>query len=494
MGKEGKFNNTPLVKALNSYYRKKAIKYHMPAHKSAEKFKPFFKNIYGYDITELSFSDNLHDSDSVIKQTEQKCAEIYGCKRVKISATGSTTGILSAIYAVSNIGDKIIIARSSHKSVYNAIKICGLTPVIIDNERDYLTGLFKPLSYESIEYTLNLNDDAVAVVITTPDYYGNYCTDIDIIAKFLKQKGKYIILDSAHGAHLPFLYSNENYFKSTETLKSLAETDNFIKADLGLTKYYLNCADIYICSLHKTLPANTGASTICINNENLYDKFCLGFSIFHTTSPSYIVMSSIDFATDYMLRYGVVEMMDNYLYFIKKLSLYSFKTLSFLVSFDFCKLTIFCKDGKKLSKLLEENNIYAELSGDNHVLLILSSADSHKDYNKTIKILKKIDENFAVISVQNTENLNCDNFKNGRTDIYGKNEIPFNKAYTSKKTYIKIEQSVGKISATEVGLYPPGLPLLITGDKITKEVCEYLLQNKSDLFGVKKDLIAVCDI
>ena len=231
----------------------------MPGHKRNEKFNIPSSDI---DITEIDGFDNLHCPEDIIDEMQKDIARLYGFDKSIISVNGSTCCILAAISAVSKENGTIIIARNCHKAVYNACLINKLKVEYIEPEFNNEYGCYERITQKSIDKALQKHKNACALVITSPTYEG-YVSNIKCSIP--------LIIDCAHGAHFGFAPYLPDQPK----------------------------ADIVIESLHKTLPALTQSAVIHINNSNLYDKVKKYMDIFETSSPSYVIMASIDKCIDF---------------------------------------------------------------------------------------------------------------------------------------------------------------------------------------------------
>jgi arginine/lysine/ornithine decarboxylase len=241
---------------------------HMPGHKRVYGCLPTDLP-YNLDITEIDGFDDLREPRGLLKETADLAAKLYGSKKAFLLINGSTAGILSAIGAQSRRGDKILIARNNHWSIDNAVELFGLQPIYIEPNFDDKTGIPLSVSPDSVKSRFEENPDIKLVVITSPSYEG-VISNISEIAKISHNHNATLIVDQAHGAHLGF---------------SPKFSGSAINAG----------ADVVVMSLHKTLPALTQCSLLhaCSKRANLEELQRL-LSIFQTSSPSYVLMASID--------------------------------------------------------------------------------------------------------------------------------------------------------------------------------------------------------
>lgn len=255
-----------LYKNLIEYSNSDYYPFHMPGHKRniEDGVSPF-----SYDITEIDGFDNLHNPQGILKIAMEEAADFYGTDKTYYLVNGSTCGLLSAICGVTSRGDKILVARNCHKAVYNAIYLNELTPVYINPEYIEMYGINGGISPEAVQYGLAENPDIKAVIITSPTYEG-VVSDVQRIAEIVHKKGIPLIVDEAHGAH----FGLHKCFPQSAV-------------KLG--------ADIVIQSVHKTLPSLTQTALLHIRsdivNVSEVERF---LHIYQSSSPSYVLMSSID--------------------------------------------------------------------------------------------------------------------------------------------------------------------------------------------------------
>ena len=258
------------------------ISFHMPGHKGRSTlygiygFGDFIKNVVGNDITEISGADALQQPRERIKYMMEGYAGLYGAKHTEILVNGSSVGLMAAILGSVPRGDKLLMGRNSHRSVYGALRLGGIDPVYIMPEIDDETGLQLGLDPDKIEGALIEDSDIKAVLVTSPNYYG-VLSDIERIASIVHLHGRILIVDQAHGAHLKFF----DYLRSEDGLPHRAAE---------------NCgADIVVDSTHKTLLSFTGSAilNICTERPDVI-RISEFLRMLQTTSPSYLMMGSLD--------------------------------------------------------------------------------------------------------------------------------------------------------------------------------------------------------
>lgn len=448
-----KDTNTPLLKALDNYVSKERTIMHMPGHKQGKGFDANFKNnILKYDLTELSGLDNFHKPEGAILKSMEACAKAFGAKKSFFLVNGSTSGIHASFLSCFKKGDKILINRNCHISVIHALILFGIKPVFVmpDYMEEY--GLPLPPSFHSWEKALNENPDAKGVLVTTPDYYG-ICQPLTELSALLHESGKLLLVDEAHGAHFAF---------SNRLPKTALEQG----------------ADLCIQSFHKTLPALTQSAVLHIGSSRINAvKVERAISMITTTSPSYIVMASMDYARCFADLHGgkkydeLINMLNG-----MKCELAAMKNLRVIPD----SITNIIRDptrividtaltnitGYELYDLLyNEYGIAAEMCDTSHVVFILTMSDKIADIERITKALIKIDS-----EINRADEL----FSLNLPFSVGECSIPDIYDFLDSSLKIPLKNAEGCICADVVTPYPPGIPMLCPGEVITSEHIKYL--------------------
>ena len=437
-----------LQEKLEEYYNKDYLPMHMPGHKrNVELLEE--KLPYKIDITEIDGFDDLHHAEGIIKNIEDKARKIYKSKRSFILVNGSTCGILAGIRSVVDFGDKVLVARNCHKSVYNAIEINGLNPIYMLPQIGK-GGIDRNIDSKQVEEKLKENNDIKLVILTSPTYEG-IISDIEAIVDIAHKYNVPVLVDEAHGAHLRFI-------------NDICDKDA------------LNAgADIVIQSLHKTLPALTGTALLHIQGDLVKEEnVARELSIFETSSPSYILMSSIEECLDIIENRGkklFEEYQNNLKYFYNETK--NFKNLKILGNeienkdyYDFGKIVIKTNKtnitGKELICILrKEYKIELEMSSINYALAMTSICDSRENFERLLDALKKIDR-----SLEQKEEV-----YNNYDIILPKKEISILEAIKNTNSEFKdYNELKGKISKEYIWVYPPGIPLITPGEIIDDDI------------------------
>lgn len=397
--------------------------FHMPGHKRNEKFGITGSEI---DITEIDGFDNLHAPCGVIADTENRLKKIYKSKRSFISVNGSTAGILAGIHAVCDRGDTVIVARNCHKSVFNACMLLELNVKYIEPEFDYTNGYYTSVAQKTVDEALRNVKNAKAIIITCPTYEGfisRIKCDIPIIT------------DAAHGAHLGLGYFPE-YPKS----------------------------DIVISSLHKTLPSLTQTAVVNVYNEKYIKGVKRYMDIFQTTSPSYVLMNSIDLCCNYIesnpLDFGIFYER------LCDLRLAETNNLRIQYTDDISKIVLSCANtdisGIELAdKFRNEYNIEPEYASERYVVFMATIGDTQEGLNALKSAIEKIDE--ELLSTY------CEIIKKPPVS----SEIT-KICISSEYEACDLMDSAGRISNEFVFAYPPGIPIITPNEVITQKAVEYI--------------------
>lgn len=436
-----------IASRLAEYAKSDVVRLHMPGHKG--KGKGEFSSIYGYDITELSFSDNLAKPEGIIANAQNDIANILGAKKSYILTGGSTLGIFVMVYAVRNLGKKLIVQRTSHKSVFNALELLGIEPIILADEiKDGLiTGNF--LNDELFDCADN---DVIGALLTSPDYFGR-ALDLKSISLRLAKNNKLLLIDGAHGGH--FAFENREIYAGSY-------------------------ADIWVDGAHKTLQTLTQGAVLNLNNLSLISEVEKGLSIFSTTSPNYLIMASVESGVKRYAK-NKKKLIKSFLS-AKQLLVNELISLSFsiLKCDDVLKLTLKTPrdiSGEKVGKLFEKKGIFAELVSEDYILFMLSY-----DFNK----------NQAVRIVNALKSVKANKIKNKER---GANScLPARKtSYLSARSYcaeeVDLKEALGKICAENVGVFPPCYPLITAGEVYSEEIINQLYVNNT--FGINSGKVKV---
>ena len=372
-----KYND--ILSKLDKYKDENIVPMHMPGAKRNKELIELYMgdmgNPYEKDITEINGFDNMHNAENIIKDAFDEAAELYGADESWYLVNGSTAGNMSAICGVTHKNDVVIMARNCHISVYNAVILNELNPVYIYPEYDEEYGYYKGITLKEIKFIVDKyssdhdRNDIKAVILTSPTYEGNV-SDIKSIAEYLHQYNIPLIVDEAHGAHFNF---SESFPQSA------------VKSG----------ADVVINSVHKTLPSLTQTAIMHINYGIVdVERIRRYWNIYQSTSPSYILMSSIARSLSIVKNDGdklFAEYVDKLT--ILRNGLSELKHIRLINTDDISKLVLGYKDAKWLyDTLFYKYKIQLEMSSIKYVIAMTSIFDSQEYYDRFLAALKEIDE------------------------------------------------------------------------------------------------------
>lgn len=451
---------------------------HMPGHKRNAKLLDMV-NPYEIDITEIEGFDNLHQQEGILKQLSERIRLLYGTGRSYPLVNGSTAGILSGIAALTQRGDTVLLARNAHKSVYHAILLMGLKPVYIYPPRTWDFQIHGGISAPFVEEALIKYKDIRLVILTSPTYEG-VVSDIRAIADTVHRHGAFLFVDEAHGAHFGF---HPGFPQSA--------------AKLG--------ADMVVQSLHKTLPAFTQTAVLHCNRREVYHRLENYLSIYQSSSPSYILLAGIDRCIS-LLENRKVELFDSYFSLLSDFyqSMQTLKQIKLLdkslvgqkgvFDLDLSKITLSLKDtsvsGHQFHQLLKDRyHIVLELEAIDYVLGMTSICDTKEGFDRLRNSLLALDEQLGA----SNQERGCES----ELDTKPVQVMLPQEAFEQETEQIMLRDSVGRITADFVSIYPPGIPLLVPGERIDGPLVDYLYRTFSEgitiagLLGAHKDRIIV---
>ena len=495
-----------IMERLIEYTGSDAYPFHMPGHKRQEipdGIPGGFPNPYGIDITEIDGFDNLHHAEGILKDAMDEAATIYGADRSWFLVNGSTCGILSAVCGVTQNGGKLLTARNCHKAVYHAIYLNRLRAEYLYPEEIVEFGINGGIRAEDVRKALE--KDAMrcagksgdmrgkrtkiqAVLITSPTYEG-VVSDIRAIADAAHEYGVPLIVDEAHGAHLEFADRCRSFPKSA-----------------------LECgADIVIQSLHKTLPCFTQTAILHIKGDRVdQDRVARYLSMFQTSSPSYLFMAGIQRCIRYMDstgRDGMIRYEERLKWFMEQMK--GLQVLEVLTR-DICgkyravagwdpsKIvvsTMRAKDfhGEELAEMLRKNyHLEMEMTAPEYVIAMTSVLDTDEGFERLTKALLEIDEELLKAeekrrktvsetgdqkenTVRERAEKNCKASETLQSRILRPNEtMSICEAMDANTGRTALQNTVGKVSAEFIYLYPPGIPIIAPGEVFTREIVEMI--------------------
>ena len=466
-------NKTPLLDEVLKYKKEENLIFSMPGNKCGKVFlkdnigKEFVDTMGYLDITEVDPLDNLHAPEGIILEAQQLLAKTYGVKKAYFMVNGSTGGNLCSIFAAFNEGDEVLVERNCHKSIYNGLILRKLKVKYIEPLINEKLGIFLPPDKKNIYDAIEQCENLKGIILTYPSYFG-ITYDIEEVLLDLKKRGLKIVVDSAHGAH--FIANNK------------------------LPKAIYGIPDYVVLSSHKTLPALTQGSYLLSNTDDNDVEFYL--NTFMTTSPSYLIMSSLDYARYYLDEYGydeyerLINKAEKYRSIINSLNkvhIISKEDLAEDYDIDKSRYIVTVSkeySGHKLLEYLREQGIQCEMSFASGVVLLLSPINDDDDFKKLLKSFENLQ----------LKDIRQDNYSKYYSFIPKKVLEPY-EVFKKECKYIKINEADKNIACEAIIPYPPGIPLLCPGEVITKEAIDIIddyISNNRSVIGIKnKEYIKV---
>lgn len=436
--------------SLNKLNKSDYYPFHMPGHKRNIQDN-YLEKIAGIDITEINGFDNLHDAAGIILNAEKRANSLYGSDETFFMVNGSTGGVLSAVSAVTDTGDTILVARNSHRSLYHTaylkhLKLKYIYPKIIDSLD--AAGKVDP---EDIESEIDVS--VKAVFVTSPTYEG-VISDIGAIAEITHKHGIPLIVDEAHGSHFGF----------SDKVPDGAVHQN---------------ADIVIHSIHKTLPSLTQTALLHVQGKLVNrEKLKRYLQIYQSSSPSYIFMASIDSCMD-MIAGRREDWFNRLIRYRNELQTQTADCKYLYIADtnviqDPCKIVIVtkksCYDGQQLYNILEEKyHLQLEMAGMTYAIAIITGNDRNSGIARLIKAIREIDTEIS--EEMHSENAVKVNFFGEifrQRDKFPTGVLTIADAWDVSKEKILLKSAKGRIAAGFVNLYPPGIPLIVPGERYSE--------------------------
>ncbi|ARK24936.1 lysine decarboxylase [Sporosarcina sp. P37] len=441
------YEDRPLVRALQNFQSRNPLSFHVPGHKNGmlSGLPDNMRQAFVYDVTELTGLDDLHEPAEAIKQAEDKLSRLYGSDRSFFLVNGSTVGNLAMLYATVRQGDLVLVQRNAHKSVFHALELTGAQPVFLSPDWHEQTQTAGTVSLENVKYALKQYPNIKAAVFTAPTYYGVTNHEMEDIIKICHSYSIPVLVDEAHGAHF---IVNEAFPKSA--------------LDLG--------ADLVVQSAHKTLPAMTMASFLHIHSQLVsVERVAHYLQMLQSSSPSYVLMASLDDARYYAETYNEKDYA-RFLSYRQGLiqDLRSIQGVEAVEPDDGLKLLLRAEGhtGFVLQEALEQQGIYVELADLYQVLLILPlvKADYDEEHANTADKFRR-----AVKSLTDKEAAAVQTYFSPPSSLVSVTAYTAKQLHTMSTEWVHIEQAAQRVAAESIIPYPPGIPLLCAGERVTEE-------------------------
>lgn len=460
-GRRGQ-NKAPIYEALKKFREMRVVPFDVPGHKHG-KGNPELTAFLGeqcvsIDVNSMKPLDNLCHPVSVIREAEILAAEAFGAAHAFLMVGGTTSSVQSMVLSTCKRGDKIILPRNVHRSVINALVLCGAIPVYVNPDVDHQLGISLGMKREQVAKAIKENPDAVAVLVNNPTYYG-ICSDLRAIVKMAHEAGMLCLADEAHGTHF--------YFGENMPVSAMAAG-----------------ADMAAVSMHKSGGSLTQSSLLLIGKQINPGHVRQIINLTQTTSGSYLLMASLDISRRNLALRGkevfakVVEMAEyareeinavgGYYAFGKELingdSIYDF---------DATKLSVHTRDiglaGIEVYDLLrDEYDIQIEFGDIGNILAYLSMGDRPQELERLVSALAEIRRRYQ----KDSSGLLSQEY------ISPEVAVSPQEAFYAGKRSVPIEESEGYVCSEFVMCYPPGIPILAPGERITRDILDYIAYAK----------------
>lgn len=448
----------PIYEALQTFRQMRVVPFDVPGHKhgrgNPELTEFLGERCVAVDVNSMKPLDNLCHPITVIGEAEALAADAFGAAHAFLMVGGTTSSVQSMVLSTCKRGDKIILPRNVHRSVINALVLCGAIPVYVNPEVDCRLGISLGMQREQVAKAIAENPDAVAVLVNNPTYYG-ICSDIAAIVKMAHDAGMYCLADEAHGTHF--------YFGEGMPISAMAAG-----------------ADMAAVSMHKSGGSLTQSSLLLIGSRMNEGHVRQIINLTQTTSGSYLLMSSLDISRRNLALRGrkvfgkVVNMAEYAREEINAIGGYyafgqELVNGNSVFDFDPTKLSVHTRDiglaGIEVYDILrDEYDIQIEFGDIGNILAYLSIGDRPQELERLVSALAEIRRRYQ----RDSEGLLSQEYIDPVV-VTSPQE-----AFYAKKESLPLRESVGRVCSEFVMCYPPGIPILSPGERITAEILDYI--------------------
>lgn len=456
-------SRAPIMEALLQFKRARVVPFDVPGHKrgrgNPELCELLGEQCMAIDVNAMKPLDNLCHPVSVILEAERLAADAFGAGHAFFMVGGTTSAVQAMILSACKAGDKIIMPRNVHRSVINALVVNGATPIYVNPDTDSRLGIALGMKISQVERAIEENPEAKAILVNNPTYYG-ICSNLKKIVEMAHEHGMMVLVDEAHGTHF--------YFGEDMPLTAMAAG-----------------ADMSSVSMHKSGGSLTQSSFLLTGPGVSAGYVRQVINLTQTTSASYLLISSLDISRRNLALRGKelfreVMRIANYARTeINKIGgyyAYGKELINGDSVFDFdpTKLTVYTLDiglaGIEVYDLLrDEYDIQLELGDMGNVLAYISIGDRMREVERLVSALVDVKRRYS----------------KDRTGLFDHEYInpsvfmtPQEAFYAPKEEMIPIRETNGRICTEFVMCYPPGIPILAPGERITQEIIDYILYAK----------------
>ena len=454
-----KQRSAPICEALERFRKRRVVPFDVPGHKrgrgNPELTQLLGERCVGLDVNSMKPLDNLCNPVSVIAQAEALTADAFGAAHAFLMVGGTTSAVQAMVLSVCKAGDKIILPRNVHKSVINALILCGAVPVYINPKVHPVIGVALGIEVDALEETIAKNPDAVAVFINNPTYYG-ICSDLKALTETAHRHGIKVLCDEAHGTHL--------YFGENLPLSGMAAG-----------------VDMAAVSMHKSGGSLTQSSVLLIGSGMDPGHVRQIINLTQTTSASYLLLASLDLSRRNLALRGresfakVVKMAEYAREEINNIGGYYAYGKELIdgksvFDFDVTKLCVYTKNmgltGIEVYDLMrDEYDIQIEFGDIGNIMAYISIGDRLQDIERLVGALADIKRLYQgdagtlayIDSVQ--------------PEVACSPQVSF---YAEKES-LPIRETAERVCGEFVMCYPPGIPILAPGERITEDIIDHIL-------------------
>ncbi len=451
-------NQAPIYEALVKLRKKRIVPFDVPGHKrgrgNPELVELLGEKCVGIDVNSMKPLDNLGHPISIIREAEELAADAFGAAHAFLMIGGTTSSVQTMILSTCKAGDKIILPRNVHKSAINALVLCGAIPIYIEMSVDPKIGIALGLENDRVAQAIKDHPDSKAILINNPTYYG-ICSDLKGLTEMAHEAGMMVLVDEAHGAHLHF----------TDKLPISA-------MDAG--------ADMAAVSMHKSGGSLTQSSILLIGEQMNPEYVRQIINLTQSTSASYLLMASLDISRRNLALRGkesfekVIELSEYARREINAIGGYYAYSKELIdgvsvCDFDVTKLSVYTQGigltGIEVYDLLrDEYDIQIEFGDIGNILAYISIGDRIQDIERLVGALADIKRLYS---------------RDGKDLIAGEYIQPElvlspQEAFYSERKSLTLDESVGQVCGEFVMCYPPGIPILAPGERITREIVDYI--------------------
>lgn len=452
-------NRAPIYEALQNFKKMRVVPFDVPGHKrgrgNPELVELLGERCVGIDVNSMKPLDNLCHPVSVIREAEQLTADAFGAAHAFLMVGGTTSAVQAMVLSVAKRGEKIILPRNVHRSVMGAMVLCGAVPVYVNPECDERLGIPLGMKLSEVEKAIEQNPDAKAVLVNNPTYYG-ICSDLRGIVALAHRRGMKCLVDEAHGTHL--------YFGENMPVSAMAAG-----------------ADMAAVSMHKSGGSLT-QSSVLLTGPSMHEGYVRQIiNLTQTTSASYLLLSSLDISRRNLALRGRQAFSE-----VVKLAEYARKEINSIggyyaysrelingdsiYDFDVTKLAVNTLDiglaGIEVYDLLrDEYDIQIEFGDLGNLLAYLSIGDRQRDVERLVSAMAEVRRRFGKPDKANL-----------MKQEYIEPEVAVSPqdAFYAEKESLPLRQTQGRICSEFVMCYPPGIPILAPGERITGPILDYI--------------------